>query len=143
MKKHGSSAGKKKFNFGFKRNRTAGDIKKRSERTAGIVDSYLKTDYPKFNIRNYGDHCIRFMQATFSPNLDKHYGMDVWLHKPVGAQNIRFLCATKMKEKPCPMCEERERLFEENPGLKKGDKLWKRAVGLFPQNRVMYWVVDR
>jgi hypothetical protein len=64
------------------------------------------------------------------------YVLDVWVHRFVGASKGTFLCLSKMYGKPCPICEERERL-ERDPGSTK-----KEIDSLKPKHRCIYNVIN-
>jgi len=66
--------------------------------------------------------------------IDEDYLIELWTHTFIGVKKDSFLCLDKMYGKPCPICEEMKRLYEN------GDK--KKAESLRPKHRVLYNVID-
>jgi len=71
------------------------------------------------------------------PTWDKaeHYGFDVFVHYGIGADNNRYLCLSKHKGEPCPVCEEQAKANRE------GDEEY--AKKLRANTRVGVWAIDR
>jgi len=64
------------------------------------------------------------------------YLLDIWVHRFVGASGSTFLCLKSMYGKPCPICEERERM-KTDPSLP--EDAYKK---LFPKRRTIYNVIN-
>lgn len=64
------------------------------------------------------------------------YVLDVWVHRFVGASKSTFLCLQQMYGKPCPICEERERM-KNDPTLPEDE--YKK---LFPKRRGIYNIIN-
>jgi hypothetical protein len=95
---------------------------------------YLESDvFPKFKAK-VGDNFIRVMPAI-DENHDHEY--PIFVHYGIGAKDNKgaFLCPKKMKEEPCPICEESQRLskIKDNTNAK---MLW-------PKARTLLFVIDR
>ncbi len=66
---------------------------------------------------------------------DPTYTFEFYIHTRVGSNESSFICPAEMYNKPCPICEDRQRIREEG-----GDeKLWKK---LFPRRRNLYNIVS-
>uniref|UniRef100_A0A6M3ILW8 Uncharacterized protein n=1 Tax=viral metagenome TaxID=1070528 RepID=A0A6M3ILW8_9ZZZZ len=65
------------------------------------------------------------------------YILDVWRHRGIGPMNQEVLCLWKTFGKPCPICEERQRLLDS--GLDWDDD---KVKELSPVRRAMYNVID-
>jgi hypothetical protein len=64
------------------------------------------------------------------------YLLDIYVHRFVGASKSTFLCLQQMYGKPCPICEERERM-KNDPTLPEDE--YKK---LFPKRRTIYNVIN-
>jgi len=80
-----------------------------------------------------GQNRIRILPPTWEDA--RHYGYDIYIHYGVGADNQSYLCLQKMKNKPCPICEERAKASS------KGDD--EAAKAYAPKKRVMVYMIDR
>lgn len=121
----------KKFSFP-RPNRSAEDLKRRTEQRGTNFDSYVK-DIVSLWRPSDGQNRIRILPPTWEGA--KHYGLDIYLHFGVGADNQSYLCLEKMKREPCPICEERARVNA------KGDQEAARQYA--PKKRVMVYMIDR
>lgn len=67
---------------------------------------------------------------------DSAVRFDYWVHKSIGPQKVTVMCPNKMAGKPCPICEEAERI-----GAEKG---WKDPAfaALKAKERTMFNVVE-
>jgi len=65
---------------------------------------------------------------------DPTYTFEYWAHTRVGPNEGMYLCPAEMYNKPCPICEERQRLREKGVS----DDIWKK---LFPKRRNLYNVI--
>src|SRR3990172_2178916 len=95
-------------------------------------DSYLKDD-----VRIYkpveGLNELRILPPTWDGA--EHYGGDIHVHFNIGPDNAAYLCLWKMKNKPCPVCDERKNAMAE------GDADY--ASELRASQRVVQYVLDR
>lgn len=107
-------------------------VKSRAEHGGGSNDSYLKDVVRLFKPAE-GPNDIRFLPPTWD-GAD-HYGLDISVHYGIGPDNAAYLCLQKMKNKPCPVCDERKRAVAE------GDMEY--ADELRPSQRVISYVFDR
>ena len=94
-------------------------------------DPFLKPGTKFFKPAD-GANTVRFMPPTWD-DAD-HYGIDVYVHYQVGAENLMYLCPKRMKGEPCPICEEMQRANDE------GDEEYART--LYPTRRVLAYMVD-
>ena len=107
-------------------------MKKRGDQSGGDFDKYLSDDVKAYKVAD-GDNIIRFLPPTW--NKPEHFGLDIYLHYGVGPDRQSYLCLLKMKEEPCPICEERAR------AQKDGDE--KYAKDLEAKKRVLVYLIDR
>jgi hypothetical protein len=107
-------------------------VKRRAEQSGGDFDSILKDGIKGFSMKE-GNYRLRFLPPTWDDA--EHYGHDVFIHYGIGADRQSYLCLEKMRDKPCPICQERKRLEAS------GDS--KEAEQLAPRKRVLAWIVDR
>lgn len=123
--------GKKEFVYHA---RSADAVKKRAEQRGGQYDSCYK-DFVNVFTPGGGDHRIRILPPTW--DTPEHYGMDVWYHSSVGADQQTYLCPTKMKVGECPICEEAKKTGKSTDK----DEVLLRALKSY--RRVVCWVIDR
>ena len=117
----------------FKYNkRSTKSVEKRGNQSANEKDFILKDDVNMFKV-NDGDNLFRPLPPTWEDA--EHYGMDIYVHYGVGADNATYLCRNKMLNEACPICEERERADSD------GDADY--AKELSPKKRVMIYLIDR
>ena len=119
--------------FKMDRKARAKAFKNRATRQGGGFDAPWPKDVSVFKFKE-GDNRIRIL-PPFHKNAE-HYGYDVWLHNDIGADKGQYACPKKMKNEPCPICEERER------AQRKGEDA-EYIKSLAPKNRVLAWVIDR
>jgi hypothetical protein len=81
--------------------RSADSVKKRAERTGGKFDSPFNDTVDTFRPK-VGDNAVRILPPTWEGH--DHYGLTIWVHAYVGAENSTYLCPLKMYGKPCPVC---------------------------------------
>jgi len=100
---------------------------------ASFLDSAVmeKHNIKKFKIGDKNWVCI-------IPPKDEliYYGLPLEIHYRIGAAGDAFLCLERMFKEPCPICEERNRLYE------KGDVEKSAVRPLFPSTRCLFLVVD-
>lgn len=134
---------------GFKyKARSEEDWTKRGEKSGGgLRDFYLIDGTPEFKPHD-GANRIRILPPTWKSDVNApHYGVDIWLHYRVGADNSQFLCNKAMvrvceeygfntpEDVNCPVCDERDKAAAE------GDDDY--AYSLKPVRRVLTALVDR
>lgn len=111
-------------------------VKKRAEQSGGDFDRYLKDGLKAFKT-NDGNNFIRFLPPTWKD--PQHYGHDIFVHYSVGADNQTYVCPDKMKDEPCPVCEELHRAKKDD----KDDKDEKYIKSLEPKKRVLVYLINR
>lgn len=114
------------------RSRDPDKVRSRAEQGGGSNDSYLKDNVKLFKAAE-GVNELRILPPTWEGA--EHYGLDIHIHYGIGPDNSAYLCLAKMKNKPCPVCEERKRAVAE------GDTDY--ADELRASHRVATYVVDR
>jgi len=118
---------------GFKyQERSPDTYKKRGEQGGGDFDKYLTDSIKMFKPAD-GDNIIRIMPPTWEGA--EHFGLDIYVHYGVGPDSQTYLCTHKMQNKPCPICDEREK------ASKDGDAEY--ADKLKPTKRVLIYLIDR
>lgn len=119
----------------------SGEVLRKRQEASGDFDSFVKSNYSMFSPKA-GEHLIRLMPPTFdyesNPGLENYWGIDVFVHYGIGADNASYLCPRKMKIGPCPICEERTRASAEDADA---DEDYLRD--LRANRRVLAWVIDR
>jgi hypothetical protein len=131
----GRSSGRSSYEY---QARSAEDTKERASKGANDYDKILKSTVKAFKV-NDGDNVIRPLPPTWKGA--KHFGLDIYVHYGVGADRGQYLCPAKMKNEPCPICEERERARKTMDGDNKDDA--KYLKDLEPKRRVLIYLVDR
>jgi len=120
----------KKFVY---KGRTKDSVKKRAEQSAGLFDPIFHDQFTSWTPKT-GDRRLRILPPTWDD--PEHFGFDIYVHYGIGSDGKgSYLCASKMKNEPCPVCEERRR------AEKAGDADY--ASDLAPTKRVVYWIIDR
>lgn len=122
---------KKRSRFKYQR-RGRDSVRKRANQVGGQFDPIFKDKFPVLRIKE-GGYRIRIMPPTWD-DAD-HYGMDIYVHYGIGADQGSYLCLEKMLKKECPVCAERRALE------KAGDV--DAAKALSPTKRVVVWAIDR
>jgi hypothetical protein len=145
-----STRNNKKSSFSFK-GRVGADNKKARTGGGGGTQKYLSL--PKeIQLINF-DETVKKVQMDILPYIvtdknhpdrDEQYEIAVegspWykrpirVHKDVGAKRERHICLASLGKK-CPICEIQKELFDQ------GKK--EEAVALYPQDRVIYFVIPR
>jgi hypothetical protein len=122
---------KRKFKY---HKRTSDQVEKRE--SGGMFDSPFKSKFKSFQPKE-GDFCIRILPAQHK-GAD-HYGIDIYTHYGVGAENNRYLCHRKMEklapDGECVICEEWEKA--------KRDDDEEYAKKLRANRQILVWVIDR
>lgn len=117
-------------------------IKTGQERSKGRVRNIIEAgqDVPQYRPKD-GSHILDIIPYTTGANDpvwnegDPNYTFEYWAHTNVGPSEVMLLCIAEMFNKPCPICEHRQKLRDEG----KDDDVWKK---LFPKRRNMYNVVS-
>lgn len=112
--------------------RDASDVKKRAEGDDGKFDVYIDSAVKTYKV-NDGDNTIRILPPTW--DNPTHYGLDIHVHYGIGPDRQSYLCLHKMKDEPCPICEERAKAVRDN------DEAY--AKELNATKRVLVYLVDR
>ncbi len=136
---------KKKKNKRQKRKFQSDRLQKRvqtsQERSKGQRKNILKgeIEVPLLYLKD-GDHIldvIPYYAGKHDPLAregDPTYTFEYWVHNNVGPNKAWYLCLAEMFNKPCPVCEHRDKLRDK--GAK--EKVWK---ALFPKRRNLYNVI--
>ena len=120
---------KKKFKYNP---RTEDQVKKRSQQASTNRDTYLNREYSLFKPQP-NNNCIRILPATSEDA--QHYGIDIFIHNNIGADNSAYLCRKAMLDEHCTICEEKKEAESE------GDVDY--AKELRVTKRVLVWLINR
>ena len=124
------SDGKKKFTF---KEISSENIKNRGKGD-NDWDSFVNVpDVKWFKVKDNNKdkgHCFRPL-PPFWDGAD-HWGIDIYVHYGIGADNNAYLCLNKMKIGNCPICEEI---------TKTTDQKYAHSIRVVP--RVLQWLIDR
>jgi len=115
-------------------------IKKSQEQSQGRSKNIIKNelDIPTWRPKD-GSHIIDvipYSAGKLDPNVkkgDPTHTYEYWAHVRVGPASNMFICPTEMFNKPCPICEHRQKLREANDD---------RATELFPKRRNLYNIIS-
>ena len=130
-----------KSNFKYQE-RSIESIRKRQNQTSGNYDKPVSEEFEVFTAKE-GDLSIRIMPPTFfQPNGDppKHYGLEVFVHYSIGADNGSYVCALKNFNMPCAICAEKDRASSSG---KREDADPEYLKKLTAKKRVAVWLIDR
>ena len=121
------------------RGRAEGSVRRRAQQRGGNFDSCFGGDFQNFSVKE-GKNRVRILPPTWDiPKGEKYpnYGLDIFVHYGVGADNQSYLCLEKhgKKGEKCPCCEEVRAL------QKKGED--DEAKNLSAKRRVLVWIIDR
>ncbi len=120
-------------NFNY-RPPSAEELRERAQRK-GNKDSFFESGVQFFSPK-VGDNTLRILPPPPDKRDDwKAYGITLYVHYGIGADEAAYLCLDRMKGEPCPVCEERARAKAEGE-----EDL---AQELRPVQRVAIYVVDR
>ena len=117
--------------------RDAATIDKRANQKSNDFEGFILADFPVWTPKK-GDNWIRILPPTWEDAV--HYGMDVWVHYRVGADDATVLCLQKMehpktgKTHSCRVCEAAKEAD------RRGDE--EAAKEMHPRKRVAVWMVD-
>ncbi len=107
-------------------------LKERKNQSGSNRDRYLATGVKQFSAEK-DDNSIRILPATWDGGS---YGLEVYVHRGIGANDDSYLCPAMVKKGPCFICEERKRA--ETAGE---DEDY--VKGLRATKRVAMWLINR
>ena len=113
--------------------RTVESVVRKSKQAGGLYDSYLQSDVQMYKPKE-GEACVRILPPTWE-DVEKWgdgWEIGVYIHYSVGPDNGTYLCLDKMKGEPCPVCEARRTITDQDE-----------ADQLKPGYRCICWVIDR
>ena len=113
--------------------RTVESVVRKSKQAGGLYDSYLASDVQMYKPKE-GEACVRILPPTWE-DVEKWgdgWEIGVYIHYSVGPDNGTYLCLDKMKGEPCPVCEARRTITDQDE-----------ADQLKPGYRCICWVIDR
>lgn len=113
--------------------RTVAQIQQRAVDTSDFDRLYIE-GVNKVKLKD-GKNRFRIMPQTWSDEPE-HFGITIYIHRDVGADQGSYICREKMGWGPCPMCEERAALARAGADKDESDKLK-------PGRRVLVWLIDR
>jgi len=124
---------KKKKGSGFAYKATSPErLKRQAEQTGSRFDGILKNGVELFKFKP-GDNTFRILPPTW--DNAEYYGLEVFVHPFVGANNGTYLCLAHMKKQKCPICDAAKDARDV------GDK--EEAAELSAKQRYLFWVLDR
>ena len=68
-----------------------------------------------------GEHVVNILPYVAGPNDPKvgeghtTYILDIYVHHNIGPRDLQFVCLESNYHKPCPVCEERNRMRKNPP----------------------------
>ncbi len=123
--------GASSFNY---RPPSAEQLRERAQRK-GTRDSFFDAGVQFFTPK-VGDNTLRILPPPPDKQDEwKSYGLTLYVHYGIGADEAAYLCLDRMKGEPCPVCEERARAKAEGE-----DDL---AQELRPVQRIATYTIDR
>jgi len=126
-----TTAGAGSFNY---RPPSAEELRERAQRR-GTKDSFFDQGIQFFTPK-VGDNAIRILPPPPDKRDDwKAYGITLYVHYGIGADEAAYLCTDKMRGEPCPVCEERAR------AKSAGEE--ELVQELRPVQRVAIYLIDR
>lgn len=128
----GRSSGRRGGGGFVYRERDPEAARRRSESNGRDFDSFLDQSVKMYKVHD-GDNTVRILPPTWEGA--EHWALDVHVHYQIGNDKDSYLCLQKMKDEPCPICEERQR------ANRAGDEEY--AKELAPSKRSLMYVVDR
>lgn len=116
---------------------TAADVKKMATARSSRYDSIFKPNFDVWKPKE-GENAIRVLPPTWGTGY-VHWGLEVWVHRNVGADNSMYLCLRKNekihKVQRCPICEAVKRMKHE------GDVDEAKEIDV--NNMFVCWIIDR
>lgn len=119
------------FNKGPKKF-TRADLERRLK-GGSTYDSIFKEKYSVFTPKE-GPNNLRILPVPSDWTGD-YYGHTLYVHYNIGPNDTAYLCAKRMNNTPCPICEAYDR------AKASGDDDYART--LYPTRRVLFWIIDR
>jgi len=133
-----------KNKFKSLKNKALNNYKNKGNNFVGILKAPEKTEWFKPNKgRNVIDIIPYEITTDNHPDVknkiskigDFDYVLSVWVHRFVGVEKGTYLCLNKNYHKPCPICEEYEKLKQSDSDKEEINKLK-------PARRVVYNILD-
>jgi hypothetical protein len=123
----------KKSGGGFKYKRLTSDyMNQRRNQSGSDRDPYVSPHVKLFSPAD-GDNTVRILPAGWEG--DETYGKEIYVHYGIGADRATYLCPRSMKDKPCPICKEKEKAEKE------GDEEYSQSLRV--SKRIGMFVIDR
>ncbi len=97
--------------------------------------SMFKSSFPEWK----PEEDINFIKILPPKADDIYFGFEMWIHWQVGDDEDAFLCPKKTNGEDCPICLYQAQLMKE---LDEDEKWTKEITSLFPQARMVYFIVD-
>jgi len=136
--------GKKKKTSSIRRKLQGEKLKERVEKgrrnATGKQNSIIKIDNIPLWRPKDGEHIVDILPYLAgvndkdTPKGNPTYTFEYLVHRNVGPGNTMVLCLTEMYDKPCPICEHRQKLREDGAD----DDVWK---PLFAKRRNLYNII--
>ena len=111
---------------------TKESLEKRRGAYGGQYDTWYLPEFRPVQVKE-GDHCFRLLPPTFDGA--EHWGIDLYLHSGIGADQQTYLCPNKMKGEDCPICD------EVRAAKKAGQDKYANEIRAY--QRILVWAVDR
>lgn len=126
----------------MKFNRDADFLKKRAAAYQTKKDNFGANPNGDFlftnKVNNFkprkGDNCIRLLPPIHEDAMFPWE--EVYVHYGIGVNNSAYFCLAKMKNRPCPICEEAKKARDE-------EKSKEEIRALTPSPRCAAWIIDR
>lgn len=131
--------------FGYK-TRTEEQYAARENQSGGSYDPTFKQE-AKFFKPHAGDNRIRILPALGTDN--EHWGVNVFMHSNVGAENARYICPYQHGGKQCAVCDEvarmraRAKVMTDKGKKELGKRIGDAAYEISARKRVAVWLIDR
>lgn len=133
-KKRGKKGGGR---AGFKyRHRSKEEYEDRTKNDSKF-DRFLPGDLPYYKAKD--DNCIRPLPPTWEDAT--HYGLELEIHRNVGADNQTYVCPKMWDKSPCPVCEYVAQ--EKRTGAADDKQRAAELKELRLSKVVVMWVIDR
>jgi hypothetical protein len=120
--------------------RSSEGFKERANRSAGGFDSYIKSEFKRYKVREGKNH-VRILPPTWGDA--NHYGYDIYVNYGIGVDNQSYLSLSKMAQHhPELGIEGRDPIADARKAAERDDdeELVKQ---LKARDRVLVWVIDR
>ena len=113
---------------------TRDDVDRNKRDRKSNFDSFATADCGFFKASE-GANTIRILPPSFEDDNRRLFGLKVYVHYNIGVDKSAYLCLNKMQNKPCPICEERNKLSPET------DEEYIRELNC--QGKLLIYVLDR